>query len=313
MGSKLVIDNQVDGLNPCAHHNRQHENQNLPYAFIPETKIWAVEIPFFHHRRNLDDGLHCPTNEEGHCQTIYTKTVIPENIIQDDHGVRSHAQSRRHVKFIQRLQNPHERKGNACKENGGEHHMGQLCRQCRRFVVIACRKKPYKLAGENLAYHRHEQCHQPHKGDKTVRKSKCLFLPFFLQIFIEYGNEAGGYCRSEYRIKKGSRHQAGCGECLRRHAVAVIGCQKLISHQPQHFSHQSNKHHKADRFHGAVFFLSRHFVSPEVSLISLFLSPKHKERWIENIYPPYTTVFLLILQETWGKFKKLLLFSHCFS
>ena len=29
------------------------------------------------------------------------------------------------------------------------------------------------------------------EGNETVRKSKCLFLPFFLQIFIEYGNEAG--------------------------------------------------------------------------------------------------------------------------
>ena len=191
MGSKLVVDDEVDGLNPCAYHNGQHKNQNLPYAFIPETKIRAVEIPFFHHGRNLDDGLHSPTNEEGHCQTIYTKTVIPENIIQNDHGVRSHTQSRRHVKFIQGLQYPYKRKGNARKENGREHHMGQLCCQCCRFVVITRCKKPYKLCGKNLTHHCHEQCYQPHKGNETVGKSKCLFLSFFLQIFIEYGNEAG--------------------------------------------------------------------------------------------------------------------------
>ena len=83
-------------------------------------KIRSVEISFFTQSRDLYHCLHQPADEECDSQTIHAKSVIEQDIINDQDTVGCYTQRRRDVEFIQRLQDTNERKGNCRKQHRRE-------------------------------------------------------------------------------------------------------------------------------------------------------------------------------------------------
>ena len=197
-------------------------------------------IALFPKGRNLDYRLHRPANQKRNRQPQNPEFLVKENIIQNQNAVGNHAQCRRHIKFLQRLQNPHKGKGNRRKEHRREKHPQKSHAKRHRFHIIAGRnQKRQRLCKRHPQKHHQKRNGRNHRN-KAVRKRKRLLPPLFLQIFHKNRDKACRNCRCKNHIKKGTGNPACQQKCRRLHIRSVVCRQQLLAHHSQYFPKKGN-------------------------------------------------------------------------